>query len=349
MVHRPYRAALKTDPPSSINDPATYGHEQELSLHPSINVRDVIDSSLNVYNFEELKTATGNFKEDSRIKGSVYYGVIKGSVIAIKRMEGNAPKEINILNKIHHSSLIKLSGYCAQGGHFYCVYEYAENGSLRDWVHGNKLFQTLTWIQRIQIACDVADGLNYLHNYASPPLIHTNLRSSDILSNYSFRAKIANLGMARTVNNSEERAELTRNVLGTQGYMAPEYMETGIVSPKMDVFAFGVVMLELISGRDVVTFSNDEDGISTKRVTLLFQSINQVLKEENMRSFIDPSLKSEYPLGLAFFMAQLAKNCTAKDLSTRPNIFDVSIALSKILSKSFEWDRLDALQRTYHG
>ncbi|KAL5715789.1 hypothetical protein ACHQM5_017563 [Ranunculus cassubicifolius] len=353
MVHRQSPAALKNNPPSSTNVHPTLGHEPQFSIRSSVNVHNMIKSSLNEYSFEELQTATGSFKENSRIKGSVYSGVTKDGVVAIKRMEGNAPKEIYVLNKIHHSSFIKLSGYCAQGSHFYCVYEFAENGSLSDWVHGNKLFQILTWTQRIQIACDVADGLNYLHNYASPPYILNNLRSSHILLTRSFRAKIANLGMACTITNGEEGTELIRNVVGTQGYMAPEYIETGIASPETDIFAFGVMMLELISGRDAVTFSDDRDKLSTKGGTLLFQSINDVLEGENvrekLRSFIDPSLKSEYPLGLAFSVALLANNCTAKDLSTRPNIFDISIALSKILSKTLEWDRLDALQRTYHA
>ncbi|KAL5713630.1 hypothetical protein ACHQM5_015686 [Ranunculus cassubicifolius] len=344
---------------SSTQYTPAYGNKSDSGLLSSRDVRYMIDnSSLNVYKFEELQRATSNFSEDNRIRGSVYRGMINGDTAAIKRMDGDALNEINVLKEIHHSSIIRLSGYSMHEGSVYLVYEFAEMGSLSDWLYESKSCEdpidTITWKQRIQIAYDIADGLNYLHSYATPPYIHRDLKSSNILLNGGFRAKIANFGMARTVSNqenegTEDALQLTKHVVGTQGYMAPEYIENGMVSPKMDVFAFGVVMLELLSGKEAVTFSIDEDK-NTKRELLLFASVNQVLEGENvrekLRSFVDPSLKREYPLDLAFSMADLARNCVARDLNSRPTMYDVYISLSKMLSSSLDWDPSDELQRS---
>ncbi|XP_058073289.1 protein LYK5 [Magnolia sinica] len=305
----------------------------------SQGIREVIES-LTVYKFEELQRATDFFSEDCIIKGSVYRGVINGDNAAIKRMKGNVSNEINILKQIRHSNVIRLSGFCLHEGNTYLVYEFAEKGSLSDWLHEKKYqsSSTLTWKQRVQIAHDIADGLNYLHNYANPQYIHKDLKSSNILLDGNFRAKVANFGLARLVEN-QEGLQMTRHVVGTQGYMAPEYLEHGLVTPKVDVFAFGVVMLELLSGREATTATVDEEKGGD---LLLSMSIRPVLEGENvrgkLRTFIDPCLQREYPFDLAFTMAKLAMNCVAHDLSSRPTIAEVFMSLSKILSSSLDWD-----------
>ncbi|XP_043711390.1 protein LYK5 [Telopea speciosissima] len=306
--------------------------------------RFVIES-LTLYNFEELQRATGSFSEGHRIKGSVYRGKINSDDAAIKRMKGDVSNEMNILKQINHSNVIRLSGFCVHQGSTYLVYEFAEKGSLSDWLHEKEYLSTcpLGWTQRVQIAYDVADGLNYLHNYTNPPYIHKDLKSSNILLDGNFRAKITNFGLARTLEeeNQEEGFQLTRHVVGTQGYLAPEYIENGVVTPKLDIFAFGVVMLELLSGREAATAFDDEK----KTDSLLCETIQLVLTGENvrekLRGFMDPSLRNEYPLDLAFSMAQLAENCVAYDLNSRPAIPDVFLSLSKILSSSLDWDPSD--------
>ncbi|XP_010275837.1 PREDICTED: protein LYK5-like [Nelumbo nucifera] len=301
----------------------------------------VVIESLTVYKFEELEKVTGFFSEDHKIKGSVYRGVIQGDNAAVKRIEGNISNEINILKLINHFNVVKLSGFCVHEGNTYLVYEFAEGGPLSDWLHEGK---NLGWKQRVQIAYDVANGLNYLHNYANPPYIHKNLNSSNILLDGDLRAKIANFGLARTVNGT---LQLTSHVVGTQGYMAPEYLEHGLLTPKLDVFAFGVIVLELLSRREAATSSND-DGDRGER--LLSETIKPVLEGENarekLRGFMDPSLGHDYPLELAFSLAQLAMNCLALDLNSRPTISQAFISLSKILSSSSDWDSSDELQHS---
>eukprot|EP00262_Sarcandra_glabra_P019443 TRINITY_DN732_c0_g1_i1.p1 TRINITY_DN732_c0_g1~~TRINITY_DN732_c0_g1_i1.p1 ORF type:complete len:314 (-),score=57.48 TRINITY_DN732_c0_g1_i1:80-979(-) len=287
--------------------------------------------------------ATGFFAEDQRIKGSVYHGSINGDLAAIKILKGDVSSEINILKQISHSSVIRLSGFCLHEGNTYLVYEFAENGSLSDWIHEKKHNNSspLNWKQRVQIAYDVADGLNYLHNYANPPYIHKNLKGSNILLDGYFRAKVTNFGLARSVaENQEEGLQLTRHVVGTKGYMSPEYLENGLLTPKLDVFSFGVVILELLSGRKAVTVDEENGG-----ELLLSESIKLVLEGENvrekLRKFVDPSLRDEYPLDLLYNMAQLAMLCVAHELGSRPTASEVFVSLSKILSSSLDWDPSD--------
>ncbi|KAK9271266.1 hypothetical protein L1049_026856 [Liquidambar formosana] len=313
----------------------------------SEGIRYAIES-LTVYKFEELQKATGFFGEVNRIKGSVYRGSFKGDDAAVKMMKGDVSSEINILRQINHSNVIRLSGFCVHEGNTYLVYEYAEKGSLSDWLHLKQHESSssgLGWKQRVQIAYDVADALNYLHNYTNPPYIHKNLKSSNILLDGNLRAKVGNFGLARSVGNQEEGGlQLTRHVVGTQGYMAPEYIENGVVTPKLDVFAFGVVLLELLSGREAA----GKEGL---REELLSASISRVVEGENvrekLRGFVDPWMRrEEYPLDLAFAMAQLADKCVAHDLNSRPSMSEVFMTLSKILSSSLDWDPSEELERS---
>jgi serine/threonine protein kinase len=308
---------------------------------------------LTKYKYQELQNATNFFSEENKIKGSVYRASFKGDDAAVKILKGDVSSEINILKRINHANIIRLSGFCVYKGNTYLVYEFSENKSLDDWLHiekvkSNSMF--LSWFHRVQIAHDVADALNYLHNYANPPHVHKNLKSGNILLDRNFRGKVSNFGLARVMENEgEEGFQLTRHVIGTQGYMAPEYIENGLITPKMDVFAFGVVILELLSGREVVN-DDKNNGLGDQ---LLSSSINQVFEGENvkekLRGFMDPNLRDEYPLELAYSMAEIAKRCVAKDLNLRPNVSEVFMVLSKIHSSTLDWDPSEELERSRSG
>ncbi|KAL5101666.1 hypothetical protein RYX36_005993 [Vicia faba] len=307
----------------------------------SEGIRYAVDS-LTKFKFQDLQNATMFFSEENKIKGSVYRASFKGDAAAVKILKGDVSSEINILKRINHANIIRLSGFCVYKGNTYLVYEFAENNSLDDWIHSEDLNTTcLSWFQRVQIAHDVADALNYLHNYANPPHVHKNLKSGSILLDGKFRGKVSNFGLARVMENEDnEGFQLTRHVIGTQGYMAPEYIENGLITPKMDVFAFGVVILELLSGREVVG-SDKNNGLGDQ---LLSSTVNQVLEGENdrekLRGFMDPNLRDEYPLDLAYSMAEIAKRCVHRDLNSRPNVSEVFMVLSKIQSSTLDWDPL---------
>ncbi|KAL9842884.1 putative protein LYK5, protein kinase RLK-Pelle-LysM family [Arabidopsis thaliana] len=304
--------------------------------------------SLTLYRFNDLQSATSNFSDENRIKGSVYRATINGDDAAMKVIKGDvSSSEINLLKKLNHSNIIRLSGFCIREGTSYLVFEYSENGSISDWLHSSGK-KSLTWKQRVEIARDVAEALDYLHNYITPPHIHKNLESTNILLDSNFRAKIANFGVARILDEGDLDLQLTRHVEGTQGYLAPEYVENGVITSKLDVFAFGVAVLELLSGREAVTIHKKKEG--EEEVEMLCKVINNVLGGENVREklkeFMDPSLGNEYPLELAYTMAQLAKSCVATDLNSRPSVTQVLTTLSMIVSSSIDWEPSDDLLRS---
>ncbi|KAI9165905.1 hypothetical protein LWI28_022611 [Acer negundo] len=291
-----------------------------------------IAQSLKVYSFKELQAATDNFSPGCRIKGSIYRGTINGDFAAIKKVNGDVSNEINLLNKIHHSNLISLSGVCFNDGSWYLVYEYAVNGPLSDWIYvNNKEGKFLNWAQRIQIALDVATGLNYLDSFTNPPQVHKDIKSSNVLLDSEFRAKIANLALARAAQGQEGEFALTRHIVGTKGYMAPEYLENGLVSTKLDVYAFGVLMLEMLTGKEAAALYREENMHLSN---VLNAMLNKEDGSESLRHFIDPSMQENYPLELAVIMLRLIDSCLKKDPSSRPATDDIVKSLSRILNAS---------------
>lgn len=311
--------------------------EKEESSKEFLESIAAIAQSLKVYTFEELKSATDNFSPSCWIKGSVYRGTIKGDFAAIKKMDGDVSEEINVLNKISHFNLICLSGVCFNDGNWYLVYEYAMNGPLSDWIYRNNIEKkVLSWTQRIQIALDVATGLNYIHNYTSPPFVHKDLKSSNVLLDGELRAKIANFALARSADGEEGEFALTRHIVGTKGYMAPEYLENGFISTKLDVYAFGVLLLEIITGKEVSVLYG---GVNGRLSDVLSPVIHDENGKENLGDFMDPSLQESYPPELAVFVAGIVESCIKNDPSARPGMAEIVQSLSRIVTSSLNWEQ----------
>ncbi|XP_052205857.1 lysM domain receptor-like kinase 4 [Diospyros lotus] len=299
-----------------------------------------IAQSLKVYSFQELQSATQNFSPSCWIRGSVYHGTINGDSAAIKKMDGDVSKEIDLLNKTSHFNLIRLSGVCFNEGHWYLVYEYAVNGPLSDWIyHRNSDHKFLNWTQRVQIALDVATGLNYIHNYTSQPYVHKDIKSGNVLLDGDFRAKIANFGLARSAGGQEGEFALTRHIVGTQGYMAPEYLEHGFVSTKMDVYSFGVLMLEILTGKDVKELYERFSIMSD----ILIPVLNEKKGKQSLVDFMDPSLQGNYPAELAIFVARLVDSCIKKDPSGRPGMDEILQSLTQIMTTSQNWEMSNSI------
>ncbi|GMN29717.1 hypothetical protein TIFTF001_002533 [Ficus carica] len=298
-----------------------------------------IAQSLKVYNFKELKLATDDFSASCWIKGSVYRGTINGDLAAIKKIDGDISKEINLLQKINHSNVIRLSGVSFNEGYWYLVYEYASNGPLSDWIFNNGKF--LTWTQRIQIALDVATGLNYLHSFTNPSHVHKDIKSSSILLDSDFRAKIANFGLARsTQGESEGQFSLTKHIVGTIGYMAPEYMENGLVSPKLDVYAFGVLLLEMLTGKDVGVLYDENKHLSDA-----FSAVLKDEGQESLRDLMDPSMGENYPSEFVNFVVRIIESCLEKNPEARPHMDEIVQFLSRTLSNSLTWELSNNVSR----
>ncbi|KAK2372811.1 lysM domain receptor kinase [Trifolium repens] len=300
-----------------------------------------IAQSFKVYDFDEIKVATNDFSPSCLITGNVYRGVINGDLAAIKKTEGDVSKEIQILNKVNHSNVIRLSGVSFNEGHWYLVYEYAANGTLNEWIFSNKMDygKFLSWIQRIKIALDVAIGVEYLHSFTSNPYIHKDLKCSNILLDNDFKAKVSNLRLARCVEGVENDEEFvaTRHIVGTRGYMAPEYLENGMVSTKIDVYAFGVLMLEMITGKEV-GFILSKDNENLLDVLSGIVGIGKESCDEKLKEFMDPSLEGNYPIELAMFVIEIIDDCLKKDPIDRPEMEEIVPILSRTLNSSLSWE-----------
>ncbi|KAG8071864.1 hypothetical protein GUJ93_ZPchr0006g46337 [Zizania palustris] len=278
-----------------------------------------------VFKVEELESGTGGFDDEHLIQGSVHKAYIDGEVFAVKKMKWDAFEELKILQKVNHSNLVKLEGFCinSETGDCYLVYEYVENGSLDLWLMDRDRARRLDWRARLHIALDLAHGLQYIHEHTWPRVVHKDIKSSNVLLDDRMRAKIANFGLAKTGHNA-----VTTHIVGTQGYIAPEYLADGLVTTKMDVFAYGVVLLELVSGREAVS---DQDG------ELLWADADQRMfrgKEERLEArvaaWMDPALAEQTcPPGSVASVVSVAKACLHRDPAKRPSMVDVAYTLSK--------------------
>ncbi|CAM6110804.1 unnamed protein product [Calypogeia fissa] len=326
--------------------------KKSLIRDPLAGMTDLMGSDRpTLFTYEEVSDATNNFSDSNILQGSVYRGVLKGQVVAIKQMKGNVSQELKILCRVHHSNLIKLVGLCVkETEHLYLVYEFAENGSLSDCLHTDALSRNklstksssyLSWTMRVQIALDAASGLEYIHDYASPSYVHKDVKSSNILLDRSFQAKIANFAMAKSGGGNDM---MTRHIAGTYGYMAPEYLNHGLVTTKADVFAFGVVLLELLSGEEAIS-----EGTGGEE-RCLYSAIRPILESADpvasLKSWIDPVLSTNYPMDTALSVATLAKSCVDPDPLKRPSMKDITFALSNYLNASLEWETASVFAST---
>ncbi|CAM8929940.1 unnamed protein product [Rhodiola kirilowii] len=285
------------------------------------DVSDCLDK-YRVYKIDELKSATNGFDDSSLIQGSVYKGCINGEFYAVKKMKWNAFDELKILQKVNHGNLVRLEGFCIdpEDSTCYLIYEYIENGSLYRWLHDN-LDEKLSWKTRLRIAIDVANGLQYIHEHTRPRVVHKDIRSSNILLDGSMRAKIANFGLAKSGCNA-----ITMHIVGTQGYISPEYLSDGVISTKMDVFAFGVILLELVSGKEAINVDGNVLWASVSEIV----EANEDGKEKTLMRFVDKTiLKETVSMDSVMNVINVAIACLNKDPTRRPNMVDIVYALCK--------------------
>nr|XP_009621177.1 probable serine/threonine-protein kinase PBL26 isoform X2 [Nicotiana tomentosiformis] len=228
------------------------------------------NTAAQTFTFRELATATKNFRQECLIGeggfGRVYKGHLDktGQVVAVKQLDRNGLQgnkeflvEVLMLSLLHHSNLVNLIGYCADGDQRLLVYEYMPLGSLEDHLLDLPPGQSpLDWYTRMKIALDAAKGLEYLHDKANPPVIYRDLKSSNILLDKEYNAKLSDFGLAK-LGPVGDNTHVSSRVMGTYGYCAPKYQRTGQLTVKSDVYSFGVVLLELITGKRAVDITRD--------------------------------------------------------------------------------------------
>ncbi|KAK7358035.1 hypothetical protein VNO80_17334 [Phaseolus coccineus] len=292
---------------------------------------------------DELKEKTDNFGSKALIGegsyGRVYYATLNnGKAVAVKKLDVSSEPESNnefltqvsMVSRLKNDNFVELHGYCVEGNLRVLAYEFATMGSLHDILHGRKGVQgaqpgpTLDWIQRVRIAVDAARGLEYLHEKVQPPIIHRDIRSSNVLIFEEYKAKIADFNLSNQAPDMAARLHSTR-VLGTFGYHAPEYAMTGQLTQKSDVYSFGVVLLELLTGRKPV------DHTMPRGQQSLVTWATPRLSEDKVKQCVDPKLKGEYPPKGVAKLAAVAALCVQYEAEFRPNMSIVVKALQPLL------------------
>ncbi|TYJ12887.1 hypothetical protein E1A91_A10G011800v1 [Gossypium mustelinum] len=300
-----------------------------------------VDKSVE-FSYEELAKATDNFNIDNKIGqggfGSVYLAELRGEKAAIKKMDMQASREflaeLKVLTHVHHLNLVRLIGYCVEGSLF-LVYEFIENGHLSQHLRWQDR-DPLPWLARVQIGLDSARGLEYIHEHTVPLYIHRDIKSANILIDKNFRAKVADFGLTKLTEYGN--TSLQTRLVGTFGYMPPEYAQYGEVSPKVDVYAFGVGLYELISAREAVVKTNEEVTESMGLVALFEDVLNQPDPRQDLQKLVDPRLGDNYSFDAVFKMARLAKACTQENPQLRPSMRTIVVALMTLSSSTDDWD-----------
>ncbi|TVU00114.1 hypothetical protein EJB05_47984 [Eragrostis curvula] len=290
-----------------------------------------VDKSVE-FSYEELFNATEGFSMSNKIGqggfGAVYYAELRGEKAAIKKMDMQASQEFLAELKV------RLIGYCIENSLF-LVYEFIENGNLSQHLRGTG-YEPLSWAARVQIALDSARGLEYIHEHTVPVYIHRDIKSANILIDKNCRAKVADFGLTKLTEVGG--TSLPTRVVGTFGYMPPEYARYGDVSPKVDVYAFGVVLYELISAKEAIVRSTESASDSKGLVYLFEEALNTPDQKEGLRKLIDPRLEDDYSIDSVHKMTHLARQCTQEDPKLRPTMRSMVVALMTLSSTSEFWD-----------
>ncbi|XP_058746667.1 lysM domain receptor-like kinase 3 [Vicia villosa] len=327
------------------------GYETSGSIGHATSLTGVMMEKSTEFSFEELAKATDNFSLDRKIGqggfGTVYYAELRGKKTAIKKMKIQATREflaeLKVLTSVYHWNLVHLIGYCVEG-FLFLVYEYMDNGNLSQHLRDSER-EPMPWSTRIQIALDVARGLEYIHDHSVPVYIHRDIKSDNILLNENFTGKIADFGLTKLTDVASS-TDNTIHVAGTFGYMPPENAY-GRISHKIDVYAFGVVLYQLISAKEAVikidkhstefTSLEIKTNESIEEYKSLVALFDEAIDEEGdsiegLRKLVDPRLGDNYSIDSINKMAQLAKDCTNRDPKGRPRMRAVVVSLMKLNS-----------------
>ncbi|KAH9791371.1 protein kinase domain-containing protein [Citrus sinensis] len=291
------------------------------------------DNGLQVFTFKQLHSATGGFSKSNVVGhggfGLVYRGVLSnGRKVAIKLMdqagkqgEDEFKMEVELLGRLRSPYLLALLGYCSDRRKL-LVYDYMANGGLQEHLYpangSNSVASKLDWETRLRIALEAAKGLEFLHEHCRPPVIHRDFKSSNILLDKNFHAKVSDFGLAK-IGSDKAGGHVSTRVLGTQGYVAPEYALTGHLTTKSDVYSYGVVLLELLTGRVPIDVNkpSGEGVLALPRLT----------DREKILEIMDPALEGQYSMKEVIQVAAIAAMCVQPEADYRPLMADVAQSL----------------------
>ncbi|KAG5254840.1 leucine-rich repeat receptor serine/threonine-protein kinase [Salix suchowensis] len=301
-----------------------------------------LDLKTGKFTLKQIKAATNNFDPANKIGeggfGPVYKGLLlDGTIIAVKQLSSKSKQgnrefvnEIGMISALQHPHLVKLHGCCIEGDQLLLVYEYMENNSLARALFGPEEYRlNLDWATRQKICVGIARGLAYLHEESRLKIVHRDIKATNVLLDENLDPKISDFGLARL--DEEDNTHISTRVAGTFGYMAPEYAMRGYLTDKADVYSFGIVALEIVSGKSNTSYRGKEDTVYLLDWALY-------LKEEGaLLELVDPSLGQDYNEEEVITMINVALLCSNVSAAVRPTMSAVvSMLEGKAAVQDFE-------------
>ncbi|XP_057519715.1 probable LRR receptor-like serine/threonine-protein kinase At4g29180 isoform X2 [Amaranthus tricolor] len=301
--------------------------------HPSNSVNSKGKGVFTRFTYSELTSITRGFQSELGKGGSavVYYGCLNdGLEVAVKMLSATVhgseqfSAEVELLMAIRHKNLVSLVGYCKEGSNLALVYEFMAAGNLH-----NLLLATtsLSWKKRLKIAVDIAQGLDYLHNGCRPPIVHRDVKTQNILLNETLQAKVADFGLSKIFPDGSNSHVLTR-VIGTPGYLDPEYYKTHQLNEKSDVYSYGVVLLELITGKAAILKNRERTSVLS-----LVQWVISVLDKGDISHILDERLQEVENLNSVWRITDIAMSCVKPTAVERPTMSQIVADLKECLAR----------------
>ncbi|XP_058068481.1 wall-associated receptor kinase-like 1 [Magnolia sinica] len=294
-----------------------------------------------IYSAQELKKATNNYQISNILgsggNGSVYKGILNdGSIVAIKKSlvvdKSHIDQFINevvILTEINHRNVVKLLGCCLETQVPMLVYEFISNGTLYQKIHENDdPSECVSWQSRFRIAVETACALSYLHSSTSTPIFHRDIKSSNILLDKNYTPKVADFGISRLV--PLDKTKVSTMVIGTFGYLDPEYFNTGKLTEKSDVYSFGVVLLELLTGRKPIC---SDSSMEYNNLPMVFLSY---IRNDNFIEILDDKVVREGKMEELQAVADIARRCVRVKGEERPMMKEVVQELIALSSEHMQ-------------
>ncbi|KAL0843540.1 hypothetical protein Bca101_016785 [Brassica carinata] len=277
------------------------------------------------FTYSEVIKMTNNFQNNLGKGGfgMVYHGFVNGSKqVAVKVLSQFSTQgykefkaEVDLLLRVHHTNLVSLVGYCYEGDHLALIYEFLTNGDLKQHLTGKGGRPIINWGSRLGIALEAALGLEYLHIGCTPPMVHRDVKTANILLDDNFKAKLADFGLSRSFQSGTGYQDSTA-IAGTPGYLDPEYNHSGRLGEKSDVYSFGIVLLEMITNQPVISQTTFENSHITKWV-------NSKLNCGDIIEIMDPNIRKDYDTNSAWRAVELAMSCANPSYSKRPSMSQV--------------------------
>ncbi|KAK3137841.1 hypothetical protein QOZ80_5AG0361180 [Eleusine coracana subsp. coracana] len=280
------------------------------------------------FTLRDLEHATNRFSKENVIGeggyGVVYRGkLVNGNEVAVKKLlnnMGQAEKEFRVeveaIGHVRHKNLVRLLGYCVEGIHRMLVYEYVNNGNLEQWLHGAmRQHGVLTWEARMKVILGIAKALAYLHEAIEPKVVHRDIKASNILIDEEFNGKLSDFGLAKLLGAG--KSHIATRVMGTFGYVAPEYANTGLLNEKSDVYSFGVLLLEAVTGRDPVDYGRPANEVH------LVEWLKMMVGSRRAEEVVDPEMELKPAIRALKRALLVALRCVDPDSEKRPTMGQV--------------------------